>query len=84
MAGFGAPTSATTQVPLFLDHERTLGLAAGVIGATPWLMGLRGRLHQRDSWGWELGRVASLMLILLASAMRLSSGTYNPFIYFRF
>ena len=32
----------------------------------------------------EAGRVAGLALLLVASAMLMAAGTYNPFIYFRF
>ncbi len=82
MAGAGAPASATTQAALYLDNERMLALVAGLAAATPVLR--RRSPTQAESWGWQVGRVAGLLLIFLASAMRLSSGTYNPFIYFRF
>ena len=62
-------------------------LAAGVLGATPLFAWLGRRLPRRDSFQLALvdcGKLATLVAIAVASAMRLSSGTYNPFIYFRF
>jgi len=32
----------------------------------------------------EAGRLAGLVFLLVASAMLMAAGTYNPFIYFRF
>jgi len=34
--------------------------------------------------GLELSSIAGLVAVFVASAMMLSAGTYNPFIYFRF
>jgi alginate O-acetyltransferase complex protein AlgI len=86
MLGGGAYPSATTSVALFLDNERTLALLAGVIGSTPWLLTLRGRAPQTTAGlvTAQLARAAGLAVVFVAATMRLSSGTYNPFIYFRF
>jgi len=80
---------ALTHTPeLWLDPVVVLALLAGVIGSTPWLPRLAhglaepGRELRRTALG-ALGLVL-LMGVLLLSALELSAGTYNPFIYFRF
>ncbi len=87
MVGLGKGSGEVFRALNYLDRERTLALAAGVIGATPLAAGF-GRFLRRPERGrlaWlELGKLAALLALFTASAMRLSSGTYNPFIYFRF
>ncbi|HWZ91734.1 MAG TPA: MBOAT family protein [Polyangiaceae bacterium] len=87
MAGHGSGTGLAYRPLNYLDHARLLALAAGVVGATPLFAWLGRRLPRRDSFQLALadcGKLATLLAIAVASAMRLSSGTYNPFIYFRF
>ena len=80
---------ALTHTPvLWLDSVLALVLLAGVIGSTPWLPRLArsldgpGRERPRAVFG-VLGLVL-LMGVFFLSALELSAGTYNPFIYFRF
>ena len=71
----------------YLDLEHVLALAAGVLGAAPLARWTANRALRPGVAGaalFDLGKLAGLVLLALASAMRLSSGTYNPFIYFRF
>jgi len=87
MMGKGTGAGVLFRATNYLDHERLLALAAGVLGATPLVGWFRrfqlepGRLRAAL---FDLGRLTALLALALASAMRLSSGTYNPFIYFRF
>jgi len=71
----------------FLDHERALAFSLGIIGSTPILKWIERHLPQR-SFGQlallELGKLAAIVSLAVASAVKLSAGTYNPFIYFRF
>ena len=86
--GVNGAVSATARSPLFINAEHVLALVVGLacsIPLHPWFR------QQRVKWTsnvavvtWECARVVGLQLILFAAAMRLSSGTYNPFIYFRF
>jgi alginate O-acetyltransferase complex protein AlgI len=87
MIGRGQGSGQVYRALDYLDHERMLALAAGVIGATPiaaWL----GRRLRRGNLAQvamlDFSKLAALIAMAIASAMRLSSGTYNPFIYFRF
>ncbi|MBM6828822.1 MBOAT family protein [Anaerotignum lactatifermentans] len=67
--------------PLYLA---TLVLA--VVGSTPWLPKAAGRLLKTEQWRRpaEYFGYGSSFLLLLLCMLSLSSGTYNPFIYFRF
>jgi alginate O-acetyltransferase complex protein AlgI len=73
-----------------LDPEIALTLLVAIPLATlpfaDWLRALQARGAERP---WErnalaFGRAASLLVLFLASAAYLASGTHNPFIYFRF
>ena len=69
-------------------------VVVGVIGAAPLLPWLARRREGRTPAGSKLGafalaatsvgEVAAIFLLLVVSAAWLASGTYNPFIYFRF
>ena len=71
----------------FLNDERVLAFCAGVVFSMPVLASLKRWLPLHDparSVLFDSSKLAALVLLGVASAMRLSSGTYNPFIYFRF
>ena len=87
LAGFGA-RSDLVQLLSTLTPEVVLALTVGVIGSTPVLQQLRRR---RARVGLELGsagagwlRDAAALGLLFLSVLQVASGTYNPFIYFRF
>ena len=84
-------------VPLgrYLTPEVWIALSAGVLFSTPVLTWLKDRgqkyvLQTGTRWGNALaltGWVAescAVVALLALSAAWLASGTYNPFIYFRF
>jgi alginate O-acetyltransferase complex protein AlgI len=87
MAGLGGG-ELQRWVWTYLDGERILALAAGLLGSMPALASLgRWRVGIRaDPLGTALAlaRAGCLLLVLLASSVRLAAGTHNPFIYFRF
>jgi alginate O-acetyltransferase complex protein AlgI len=87
LVGLGAPSDlaglASTVTPAV-----ALALTAGIIGSTPFLQQLRDR---RARGGLDLGGVgagwlrdAVVLGLLFLSVLQVASGTYNPFIYFRF
>jgi alginate O-acetyltransferase complex protein AlgI len=87
MAGLGEGDGVTYRAVGFLDDERIFALVVGAVGATPVAVWLRQRLRPENFAAlavFDLGKLAALATLATASAMRLSSGTYNPFIYFRF
>jgi len=88
MSGFASGLGLEQHVGLQLNAVVALALVAGVTGSVPvlprfarWREGISA-LHLRLVV--EVGRVAGLVLLLIASAMLMAAGTYNPFIYFRF
>jgi alginate O-acetyltransferase complex protein AlgI len=95
MLGHGAHAAAAgPTVAALLKGPRKLALLIGVAGCTPvvpWLAAkCRVWSEGTPSAPWvaesalELARLGSLAVIFVFAVMRLSSGTYNPFIYFRF
>jgi alginate O-acetyltransferase complex protein AlgI len=89
MAGLQSGAPAVQHVDLYLNSLTTLALLAGALGSTPWLRALVGWLQRperspRQRLAFELAAVAGMVLLLGLSAMELTAGTYNPFIYFRF
>ncbi len=85
------------NVALYLNREVLLMLVAGVIGSMPFVPAVQragARLLELARPGSvraavaevavHFTGVAAVALLLLASAMLLAGGTYNPFIYFRF
>jgi alginate O-acetyltransferase complex protein AlgI len=88
MAGLGTGDGRLVHAGLYLDPLLVTVLAAAAIGSTPWLPALR-RWRERSASGavdfaLELGAVAALALVFVASASMLSADTFKPFIYFRF
>jgi len=91
MFGLGTGDGRAVHAGLYLEPLLATTLAAAALGSTPWLASLqRWRERRRASGadglerGLELAAVALPMLLLVVSAARLSAGTFNPFIYFRF
>ena len=84
------------EVPreLYLTNDVVLAIVFGAIGSTPILTVLDayGRRLARQEWRgagvfegvYAFGRVVFPVCLFLLSTLRLSSGAYNPFIYFRF
>jgi alginate O-acetyltransferase complex protein AlgI len=91
MFGLQAGTPLVYHVDLYVDSVVWTALAAGCIGSMPWLQ--RAKSWHADlgrkgasglQFGLEIAALCCLMLVFFCSALELSAGTYNPFIYFRF
>ncbi len=83
--------NALHPLGLFANTLTWIAIAAGVIGAMPWLPRVtdyvaRIAKHGRTrlAFGFEMAGLVALALIFVHVAMSLASGAYNPFIYFRF
>jgi alginate O-acetyltransferase complex protein AlgI len=95
MIGLGSGMGLVDHTGLYLDTQLVLAIVAGMVGSAP-LSPLLARVREgalRASKGvglrfaqllLSIAEVAGLSLLFLVSAMHLASGTYNPFIYFRF
>ena len=88
LAGLGAAAPTPYSVEWFLKPDLLIAIAAGAIGSAPWVKGLADRIARSGSprlaWSASLASAATLIVFLVASIMQVASGTYNPFIYFRF
>jgi len=88
MAGLASPAASTPSVALVLDAEHVLAILAGIVGSMPWAPALRRWIDRQPSValqaGATVGTLVGMMTMLVATAMLLAAGTYNPFIYFRF
>ncbi len=85
LAGLGAPANGA-QVLATITPAVALALTVGVIGSTPILARIQDRWGKMDAplAGALWARDAAVVALLLLSTLQVASGTYNPFIYFRF
>ena len=94
MIGAGASVTSTTDLEVYLSNQTIIFFFVAVIGSTPLVATTVRRVQgtfEIASWRWrtaltgfEVTRVVVVVGLFLASAVKLSAGTYNPFIYFRF
>jgi alginate O-acetyltransferase complex protein AlgI len=86
MAGAGRPDDTAWPVQRFATHSVLAALAASalIVVLAAWRPIKFVPIAARWQPVWEGARVASLLAMFVLSAAALSSGTYNPFIYFRF
>ncbi|MCD6326875.1 MBOAT family protein [bacterium] len=95
MAGFGASGPNTLKLAHHLTNQVQLALIAGAVFSipiAPWFTRKLGEFVQanRDGSGhtvelaFQFARVVGIAIIAILSTLYLASGTYNPFIYFRF
>ena len=75
------------ELGALISAEGWLTIAVGVLAATPLLRRIAARTLIRqgdDGWSARPAGAVVLMSLLLLSAMKLASGSFNPFIYYRF
>jgi alginate O-acetyltransferase complex protein AlgI len=92
MAGAGGGDGRALHAGLFLTPTVLLAGVAAVIGSTPWLRALTLWREQRAARNGadgveatlEWSSLGAIAVVFVLSAMTLSGGTLNPFIYFRF
>lgn len=86
MAGRGS--AAQLDLNLYVNKEVMLAIVVGLVASTPVVPFSRQKLAAMPNGPLTRGagvlRVGAFVTCFLFSAMRLSAGTYNPFIYFRF
>jgi alginate O-acetyltransferase complex protein AlgI len=97
MAGLGSGAGAEYTPAVYLSADVVLALLAGIIASAPelgWMRrfrlgaaidgATRPRLARALEVAFACASVAAHAILLLASAMLLAGGTYNPFIYWTF
>jgi alginate O-acetyltransferase complex protein AlgI len=94
MVGLQSGSSEAVRLSHYLPNDVLIALAVGVLGSAPivpWLARARARLLETRGRraavlyaAWESAALVAMAAVFVASAAMLASGTYNPFIYFRF
>ncbi|MCK4836268.1 MAG: MBOAT family protein, partial [Candidatus Aminicenantes bacterium] len=95
MFGFGTGDGTAYYPALYVHGEIVVFGILGLVLSTPLISKLKASLKKefskRELWfqkwlvqGYRTGLNLGLFLIFIFSIMALASGTYNPFIYFRF
>jgi alginate O-acetyltransferase complex protein AlgI len=90
MAGAGAPgKESALAMALLVTPKLLVAIAAGVIGSLPVVPAASSAARRALGHivpGWAGGAIAAgtLAAVFLLSAATLATGSYNPFIYFRF
>jgi len=99
MAGLGTGAGTRYYPTLYLNAEVIVFVVIGILGSFPIFPKLK-EWYENQKPGWEsrwgkiplrilnsgyaVGYTLFLTAVLLTSTMVMASGTYNPFIYFRF
>lgn len=83
MLGKNGFSSNLYPVQLYLSNEAVLAFIFGVVLSMPVVPRLDSMIKS-DHAARGTVRVVTLSLLLFLSILKISSGTYNPFIYFRF
>ncbi|MBX7244244.1 MAG: hypothetical protein K1X53_02025 [Candidatus Sumerlaeaceae bacterium] len=93
MAGLGTGTGEVYNMGLFFDLQVGTVLVAAFLGSIPWIPWIGNRMenhlpqHQGPTPAyllWNAAKVAGIALLMALTAVNLSAGSHNPFIYFRF
>lgn len=83
MAGGNGFANSLHPIQLYVTNEALLAAFAGLTLSTS-LFTVWEKYLQRDTWNSGIAKIALITLLLCLSMLKISSGTYNPFLYFRF
>lgn len=83
MAGNNGFANTLYPIQLYVTNEALLAAMIGMILATP-LFGVCEKFIQQPTWSSGIAKLCLVLLLLSLSMLKISSGTYNPFLYFRF
>lgn len=82
MFGLGQGANTNVTVAYYAGPNILTALVVGMILSTPLVKAIPA--HWRDSSAMGTARTLALVTLLIVSATAVASGTYNPFLYFRF
>jgi len=83
MAGRNGFVNSMYPIQLYVTNEAFLAALVGLALSTP-LFTICDQYFKRATWCGGITKVALVSLLLCLSMLKISSGTYNPFLYFRF
>ncbi len=83
MAGSNGFANTLYPIQLYVTNEALLAAVIGFILSTS-LFTVCEKYIQRATWSSGVARLGLVILLLSLSLLKISSGTYNPFLYFRF
>ncbi len=83
MAGSNGFVNTMYPIQMYITNEAVLAGIAGIFLSTP-LFTFCEKYLQRGSWFSGVTKLGLISLLLGLSMLKISSGTYNPFLYFRF
>ncbi len=82
LGGLHGFTNSLYPVELYISNEAILAAVVGIVISLPLFPYLQEKMNL--SWQGKVVQVSLMSMLLFASFMKISSGTYNPFLYFRF
>ena len=83
MVGSNGFANNLYPIQLYVTNEALLAGIAAIILSTS-LFKVCEKYYQRGTWYSGVAKLGSVTLLLSLSMLKISSGTYNPFLYFRF
>ncbi len=83
MAGRNGLANSLYPIQLYMTNEALLAGIAGIILATS-VFKVCDKFLREPTWFWGFTKLSLVTLLLSLSMLKISSGTYNPFLYFRF
>lgn len=83
MAGSNGFAHSMYPIQLYVTNEALIAAIAGLVLSTS-LFRAGEKYFLRQTWAGGINQVALVSLLLGLSMLKISSGTYNPFLYFRF
>ena len=83
MTGSNGFASSMYPVQLYVTNEALIAAIAGIIFSTS-VYTVCEKYIQRGTWYSGVVKFGLVSLLLSLSMLKISSGTYNPFLYFRF
>lgn len=95
LAGFSTGRYEAHPLGEYLHADVLITIILGILFSVPWVDYLKNFIAQFKNAGFEKDNRAALLinqcamivalcLVMIMAAIQLASGTYNPFIYFRF
>jgi alginate O-acetyltransferase complex protein AlgI len=83
MVGSNGFANSMYPIQLYITNEAILAAIAAIVLSTSFFIVCE-KYFQRSTWYSGMTKLVLVTLLLSLSMLKISSGTYNPFLYFRF